>query len=321
MLYLVLYIAACFINFSVGNHVYYYVIPTTGNQTCPTAGQVCHHISYYTNFKFHSKSKITFIFLEGQHILIGTLRIDGPNSVTLKGQGQIAQSNVIYCMDNGQIEILHHSTVYMERLTYINGKLILGLNQFLQHAHICFMILQNATLSVFTRNMQITNIILDNTNCTKCYQGLWLHLLTGQTHNHHIIHNVTIKGVSRHIASSDLAYGIPYYNGALALKCNSYGKYSSSVNLTDATITNNNVSGISILRCRVKIGNATISNNHSPFNGGGIWNNEGDISSLPNTAVSFINNTAKGVGGAIYMDPSQGTGKFVNFCLLIFILG
>ena len=59
---------------SYGSNHAYYVIPTTGNQTC-TTGQVCHNISYYAiEFTFPSTEDITLIFLEGQHILYDKLK-------------------------------------------------------------------------------------------------------------------------------------------------------------------------------------------------------------------------------------------------------
>ena len=62
---------------SYGSNDVYYVIPTTGNQTCPT-GQVCHNISYYaTEFTFPSTEDITLIFLEGQYILNHKLSYTG----------------------------------------------------------------------------------------------------------------------------------------------------------------------------------------------------------------------------------------------------
>jgi predicted outer membrane repeat protein len=47
-----------------------------------------------------------------------------------------------------------------------------------------------------------------------------------------------------------------------------------------------------------------IANNHFPYNGGGMWvSRQSTITSDGNTTVSFINNTAEGLGGAIYIEP------------------
>ena len=44
------------------------------------------------------------------------------------------------------------------------------------------------------------------------------------------------------------------------------------------------------------------------------------IGSLSNTAVSFINNRAKGVGGAIYIDTMDAAGNsFLHFITIAFV--
>ena len=75
-----------------------------------------------------------------------------------------------------------------------------------------------------------------------------------------------------------------------------------SVILTNLIITNNSASGIHAEgTMNLKFSNypSTISNNNSPGNGGGMWISEG-VALSSNTTVFFLNNTAKGVGGAIY---------------------
>ena len=307
MLYLVLYITVCFINSSVGNHVYY-VIPTTGNQTCPT-DQVCHNICYYaTEFTFPSTGDITLIFLEGQHILnynLYILRQQSQHSISLKGQGYDDQwSTVIYCGDRCTgIYINTPAVIRMERLTYINGSLKLD-NEFLhvayhypiQYLYMHSMSLQNVSVTVSANYVTITDSILDNTNCMEewCDQ---LHLNLFRPCN---IHNLTVKGVT------DNKFGD---NGALSILCNTAA--GSNIKLTNVTIANNNSTGIYSENCGgMEFGNVTISNNHSPFNGGGMRiETSGPISSLPNTTVSFINNRAKGVGGAIYIDSTEASGN------------
>ena len=72
--------------------------------------------------------------------------------------------------------------------------------------------------------------------------------------------------------------------------------------LINLSVTNNKNSGIHASgRMNLKFSNcpSTISNNNSPGNGGGMWISEGVVLSS-NTTVLFLNNTAKGVGGAIY---------------------
>ena len=81
----------------------YYVIPTTGNQSCPT-DQECHTLSHYIN-NITLPFNVTLLFMNGEHLLKANevLQIKGLNNVKLLGQGQwvqgfyqsIIQSNVI----------------------------------------------------------------------------------------------------------------------------------------------------------------------------------------------------------------------------------
>ena len=298
---------------SCGSNNVYYVIPTTGNQTCPT-GQVCHNISYYAiEFTFPSTGNITLIFLEGQHILNHKLYIFGLNNVTLKGQGYDDHwSTVIYCSDRCDgIHIYTPEVMRMERLTYINGDLVLDASDFVydfpkEHVYMHSVSLKNVSVNAVTYYVTITDSILDNTNCMEKSCGLfyWYVYRSGN------IHNLTIQGVT------DNRF---HLTGALFIPC--YADCYTTLKLTDVTIANNNATGIYIAKCAVEFGNVTISNNHSPFYGGGMWiDGKSNIRSLPNTAVSFINNRAKGVGGAIYIDSLDTVGNsFLHFITIAFV--
>ena len=301
---------------SYGSNHAYYVIPTTGNQTCPT-GQVCHNISYYAiEFTFPSTGNITLIFLEGQHILNHKLQIYGQYNVTLKGQGYDHWSTVISCCYNctGIYIYTPKSVIRMEGLTYINGSLELDYDfvgyeiHHIQYLYMHSMLLQNASVTVFANHVTITDSILDNTNCMEKWCGMF-YLYLYRSGN--IIHNLTIQSVT------DDRFQL---TGALFIMC--YDVCYATIKLTDVTIANNNVTGIYIAECEVEFGNVTISNNHSPVNGGGMWiHGSSNIKkSLPNTAVSFINNRAKGVGGAIYIDTMDAAGNsFLHFIAIAFV--
>ena len=318
MLYFVLHITtACFISNSVGSDVYY-VMPTTGNQACPT-GHVCHHISYYCKKFTNYYHDITLIFQEGLHILNCSLHIVTAHySVTLKGQGQLThddQWSIIpssaIVINGGKITVFSKTTVSMERLTYKNGKL--GLYA-VQHALIHSFSLQNTSLIVESGNVTITDIRLDNTSCIHkwCYiKGMTLSFSSATVPVIHNIKNVTIQGVS-----SNVNYIGQRNIAVMNLLCDDI---TTKVSLEDITITNNNATGISADGCGdIAFGNFTVSNNHSPNNGGGMWivGSRGLISSKPNTTVSFINNTAKGVGGAIYC----ATDTYSKFIVLLIVL-
>ena len=98
-----------------------------------------------------------------------------------------------------------------------------------------------------------------------------------------------------------------YLSNILVTNSKSYGGlYLSHIKdfvvLINITITNNSASGIraeGIMNLKFSNYPSTISNNISPGNGGGMWISEGVVLSS-NTTVLFLNNTAKGVGGAIY---------------------
>ena len=104
----------------------YYVIPTTGNQSCPT-DQECHTLSYYIN-NITLPSNVTLLFINGQHLLLTNevLHIIGLNNVTLLGQGQWVQNShqsviqssvIIKCTYNTSNAIIVHTTTVI----HING--------------------------------------------------------------------------------------------------------------------------------------------------------------------------------------------------------
>ena len=111
------------------------------------------------------------------------------------------------------------------------------------------------------------------------------------------------KYTGLHVANCDHAY----LSDILVTNSKSYGGLylvgiKDFVILINLRIANNSASGIHAEgRMNLKFSNypSTISNNYSPGNGGGMWISEG-VALSSNTTVSFLNNTAKGVGGAIY---------------------
>ena len=113
------------------------------------------------------------------------------------------------------------------------------------------------------------------------------------------ISNTTDIGL--YVANCDHAYlsNILVTKSNEGLQLNDIKDFVILINLT---ITNNSNSGLRAEgRMNLKFYNypSTISNNNSPGNGGGMWIIEG-VALFSNTTVLFSNNTAKGVGGAIY---------------------
>ena len=109
-----------------------------------------------------------------------------------------------------------------------------------------------------------------------------------------------------------------YLSNILVTKSNQ-GLLLSYINnfviLINITITNNSNSGIvAIGQMNLKFSNhpSTISNNNSPGNGGGMWISEG-VALSSNTTVLFLNNTAKGVGGAIYSSVTNSISSVYEY--------
>ena len=81
------------------------------------------------------------------------------------------------------------------------------------------------------------------------------------------------------------------------------GSLEGSIALFNVTITDNTPSGMAVLRAsKIKFINhsSIIANNYSPSNGGGMWIADG-TTIYSDTTVYFVNNTAQGVGGALYV--------------------
>jgi predicted outer membrane repeat protein len=102
---------------------------------------------------------------------------------------------------------------------------------------------------------------------------------------------------------------------------NVYCDVVSEVYLSNITIINNAVTGILIDgSCAVVFKNhpSVIANNHSPYNGGGIKiSSRSTITSDGNTTVSFVNNTAAGFGGAIYIDTHVSLNIFDDLPIIV----
>ena len=131
--------------------------------------------------------------------------------------------------------------------------------------------------------------------------------------------NVFISN-TKHIALNIVNCDHVYLSNILVTNTKSYGGLFLSdikdfVILINITITNNSASGIQAEgRMNLKFSNhpSTISNNNSPGNGGGMWISEG-VALFSNTTVLFLNNTAKGVGGAIYSSSVMNSILFYEY--------
>ena len=150
-------------------------------------------------------------------------------------------------------------------------------------------------------------VTISDVTILNCYYGIVFRHSGGYINATNVfISNTTEIGL--YVENCDHAY----LSNILVTK--SYeGLYLSDIKdfviLINITITNNSNSGLHAEgRINLKFSNypSTISNNNSPGNGGGMWISEG-VALFSNTTVLFLNNTAKGVGGAIYSSSVTNT--------------
>ena len=110
----------------------YYVSADPNGDPCPHTNLPCHNLSYYTaNWSSYFTDDTIFYFLNGTHILQGTLEISGVSNITLQGLGRIEQgfhetvmqsTSLIKCNDynRGGIQFTSSSDVVLESLTIAN---------------------------------------------------------------------------------------------------------------------------------------------------------------------------------------------------------
>ena len=107
----------------------YYV---SSGAPCRSTNAPSHNLSFYTaNHTFYFTDDTIFYFLEGTHILQGTLKISNVSNITLQGLGHIEQSfhdtvmqstSIITCSNNNYVGIKLSSNrdVVLKSLTIVN---------------------------------------------------------------------------------------------------------------------------------------------------------------------------------------------------------
>ena len=107
----------------------YYVSAATNGVPCPNIHLPCHNLSYNTDdYTSYFTDDTIFYFLEGTHILQGTLEIIGISNITLQGLGHIEQgfhetvmqsTSVIMCSDYDRsgIQFTNSTNVVLKSLT------------------------------------------------------------------------------------------------------------------------------------------------------------------------------------------------------------
>ena len=139
----------------------YYVSAAPNGESCSSAEQPCHNLSYYiANFTSYFTDDTVFYFLEGTHTLQNKLEISGVSNITLQGLGHIEQ---------GFHETVKQSTSVIRCGPYTSGGMM------------------------FSNSTQVVLILLTVTNCmfkgnSEFQTNIGLHFYD--------INNVTMKWIS-----------------------------------------------------------------------------------------------------------------------------
>ena len=110
----------------------YYVSAAPNGEDCPRTELPCHNLFYYTtDYSSYFIDDTIFYFLEGTHILQGTLKISGISNIILQGLGHIEQgfhetvmqsTSVIMCNDYSRsaIQFTNSTDVVLKSITIAN---------------------------------------------------------------------------------------------------------------------------------------------------------------------------------------------------------
>ena len=260
----------------------YYVIPTNGNQRCPT-DQECHTLSYYIN-NITLPSNVALLFLNGEHVLneYEVLQIKGLHYVGLFGEGQWVQgfhwsvmqsSVVIKCTYNTTLAINVSSTtvIQIRGLTFANcngGIFITTVSE----TYFTNLSVQNSS-KFGLRIYNTTTVTIDN--CSFSHNGA------------NVILNL-VKVVS--ISYSNFTFGCCYnYSNGLSIQTNDTST-SSSINVA-----------VKIVGCLV------YSNTGNTVGGANVYNHVRGSHTLIIENTIFQNNKGnKGSGGLAVDIAVQG---------------
>ena len=278
----------------------YYMIPTTGNQSCPT-DQECHTLSYYIN-NITLPSNVTLLFINGEHLLKAneTLQIKGLNNVTLLGQGQwiqgfhqsvIQSSVIIKCIYTTSIAVNVSTTTFL----YINNVTITHCSRGIvidsvSDAHLNDLSAQNNIEYGLLINNTAT-VTIDS--CSFSYNGVntFLNLVktvdisySNFTYGQLPTYNWHASGLTIHPINSVEGSNIPIVITGCIVHSNVGG--GASVYITDCTTGTCMYSNYTIIMTN------TIFSNNSRDDGGGLYINIHAVhSEIVVSGVKFLNNT------------------------------
>jgi predicted outer membrane repeat protein len=313
-------------------------MPSNGNnRSCPT-GAECDTISHYANISryVHFPSKVTFLFLEGLHELNANLVLNIPN-VSLQSHNLSSAAETTILCKCSEYQISLRSRV---KSTLINGLTVSNCSYENKYASSAVKITQStfheSTLQINTGD----NVVIHASHFKNCELTFSLCTSTNIISSHFA--NSEIKHFSSYATSITFVdstfdnspvlatlFSFVYdvfkivnskmYNyhdhdrpeeAALVIYCYGAGLAKYPVHLSNVTISNNSKTGMLIHGlCDVMFQSpmSVFVNNHSPDYGGGIRIGTQPTIGCNNTEVSFINNTAKLSGGAIYIDKPELT--------------
>ena len=129
MMTYLLFVSACFLFFSISAAEVYYVKSRNDTKGCPLQGE-CQTLSYYTrNASQYFHDNADFIFLEGVHMLEGSLVINGVSDISLVGGMNMSENDatttnatVITCInETGNIVFSNYSNNILIKFITINN--------------------------------------------------------------------------------------------------------------------------------------------------------------------------------------------------------
>ena len=280
----------------------YYVIPTTGNQSCPT-DQECHILSYYIN-NITLPSNVTLLFINGEHLLKANevLHIKGLNNVAILGQGQWVQD---FHQSVIQSSVIIKCTYTTSIGVYVSTTTIIHINN-LTITH-CSSGIVIGSVS----DAQLNNLFVHNNS----KYGLWItNTATVTIDNCSISHNQVnallnlVKTVS--ISYCNFTYGqtLTYYwdaSGLFIHHINSVQGSNITIVITGCIFHSNVGGGASVHSNECTTGTCMYSNYNITMRNTIFSNNSGDFggsllifldaahSEIVISGVKFLNNTGR----------------------------
>ena len=198
----------------------YYMIPTSGNQSCPT-DQECHSLSYYIN-NITLPSNVTLLFINGEHLLKSNeiLQIQYRYNVTLLGQGQLVQSFHWSVMQSSVINVFATTIVHINGITIANLSTSIVINSVL-NTRLNHVSVQNSSEFGLSINKAAT-VTIDS--CSFSCNGV--------NTNFHFVQNTNI-------GYSNFTFGYQYTHDGTGLYIESSGKDNVSIEIFGCSFHSN----------------------------------------------------------------------------------